>query len=377
MFLAHHGGLGGASISLLELVVGLRAKGLDCEIVLPRTGFLSQACHENSVPIRVFESDLWAHREPPSPARVVRKLFGHGWRAFQLARLLRAWKCERLVSNNLALCEGAFASRLAGIPHIAYVREFGDLDHGAFFEWGTQRSLAVLSQLSQRTIFNSQAVARYFARSVKQGTGRVVYNSVTVPEIQVEPESGGPFRCLLVGSLHPAKGQLEAVQAIAQLVQRGRPVQLDLLGPEGDRAYLAEIRALIQRQGLEHCVRLLGPRNPPECYAEMARADVLLMCSRMEAFGRVTVEAMKLGRPVIGAASGGTSELLEEGTTGMLYQPGQPHQLAEKIAQLEADREWTRQMGRQARQRTHGRFTRESYADAILTVLQEPLSSNF
>ena len=60
-------------------------------------------------------------------------------------------------------------------------------------------------------------------------------------------------------------------------------------------------------------------------------ADVLLMCSRYDAFGRVTVEAMKLGKPVIGAKSGGTTELISEGFNGLLYTSGDHMELTGKI----------------------------------------------
>ena len=55
------------------------------------------------------------------------------------------------------------------------------------------------------------------------------------------------------------------------------------------------------------------------------------MCSRAEAFGRVTVEAMKLGLPVIGAARGATPELVRDGWNGLLYAHGDANELAGKI----------------------------------------------
>ena len=63
----------------------------------------------------------------------------------------------------------------------------------------------------------------------------------------------------------------------------------------------------------------------------MVTANVVLVCSRNEAFGRVTVEGMLAGRPVVGARCAATAELIEDGVNGFLYAHGNAKDLAEKI----------------------------------------------
>ena len=63
-------------------------------------------------------------------------------------------------------------------------------------------------------------------------------------------------------------------------------------------------------------------------------ADIILVCSRNEAFGRIILEAMLLRKPVIATNSGGTPELIKDGFNGLLYEVGNYHQLAEKIEYL-------------------------------------------
>ena len=62
-----------------------------------------------------------------------------------------------------------------------------------------------------------------------------------------------------------------------------------------------------------------------------SQADVALVCSRAEAFGRITIEAMKYGLPVIASNVGGNVELIKDGETGVLYEYGSIQSMEEKI----------------------------------------------
>jgi glycosyltransferase involved in cell wall biosynthesis len=106
----------------------------------------------------------------------------------------------------------------------------------------------------------------------------------------------------------------------------------------------------------------------------MYKADVVLMCSRWEAFGRATVEAMLAGKPVIGTAnSGGTAELIQDGITGLLYKAGDHDELANKIQFLYENPQEKLKLGAAARLWATGRFTQERYAKETFTLLSEVL----
>src|SRR5690606_31172576 len=113
-----------------------------------------------------------------------------------------------------------------------------------------------------------------------------------------------PFTFASIGYFHRSKGQLEALKAIAALRMNGLHVQLLMAGSGNDR----ELNATIEDLGLQDAVELPGfISDPGSIYA---RCDALLNCSRHEALGRVTIEAMAHRIPVIGHASGGTIELI-------------------------------------------------------------------
>jgi glycosyltransferase involved in cell wall biosynthesis len=103
----------------------------------------------------------------------------------------------------------------------------------------------------------------------------------------------------------------------------------------------------------------------------MRRADVVLMCSRSEAFGRVTIEGMLAGKPVIGSRSGATPELIQDGVTGLIYEPRNYKQLAQKIEYLYANPEKTALMGQQAKEWAMATFGQARYGDDLIRLLSE------
>jgi glycosyltransferase involved in cell wall biosynthesis len=101
---------------------------------------------------------------------------------------------------------------------------------------------------------------------------------------------------------------------------------------DGNQDYLDSLKSLATERGLTENVEFLGYiSNPKEV---MAQSDLFLMCSRNEAFGRVTVEAMSVGCPVVGANSGGTKEIISSNDCGRLYEPGNTKQLADEVISL-------------------------------------------
>ncbi len=76
----------------------------------------------------------------------------------------------------------------------------------------------------------------------------------------------------------------------------------------------------------------------------MSWANTLVMGNTNEAFGRVTVEALTAGRPVVGANSGGTAELVHHGVDGLLFRPGDAADLARCLARLGANPEMLTEM---------------------------------
>ncbi|MER5302913.1 glycosyltransferase family 4 protein [Streptomyces lasiicapitis] len=105
-------------------------------------------------------------------------------------------------------------------------------------------------------------------------------------------------------------------------------------------------------------VRYVGLYDPEECRKAVARAVAVVAPSTvMETFGLVVAEAMAAGVPAVAADHGAFVELVEDGVTGLLHQPGDAASLASRIRRIAADQDRNREMGRAARRRYEQGFS--------------------
>ncbi len=139
---------------------------------------------------------------------------------------------------------------------------------------------------------------------------------------------------LMMANLAPHKGQETAIQAVRQLRDRGRDVQLWLAGADrsGDGQFETHLKALIAELGLGDRVTLLGFRQDgPEL---LTAADVVLLPSTSEGLPLTLLEAQASGTPVIAAPTAGIPEIVEDGRTGFLVPADDAQGYASRIETL-------------------------------------------
>jgi glycosyltransferase involved in cell wall biosynthesis len=127
------------------------------------------------------------------------------------------------------------------------------------------------------------------------------------------------------------------------------------------------LRELAERLGVEDLVNIHGATDDVGPY--WSAAHVGLTCSECEAFGLVTVEAMRAGLPVCGTNTGGTPEIIDPGANGLLSPAGDANALAANLMALESDENLRRRMAFRAAE-TAQRFQRDHrYGNEFATVL--------
>nr|WP_269430519.1 glycosyltransferase family 4 protein [Nitrosospira briensis] len=377
--MSHTASGGGAELALLELLQGLMAEGVECRVLVPKKGPLLAALDHLHIEWKIIGFPLWL------VARVRRLwLLGRILRtartllfAIPMARSILKWQCDVVCSNTVTIGAGALAARLARCPHVWQLHEFGYRDPNLLFDLGERRTADLMDRLSEIFIANSHAVVKDYARYINPDRMRVIYQAVTLRD-KIKSSSSNHatdkprFTCVIVGALHIAKGQDEAIRALAEVMRRGVDAELLLIGGSGRRFR----KMLVQQTGdlnLEQRVKFIGYVENPAPYIRMA--DVVLVCSRWEAFGRATVEAMLAGKPIIATAnSGGTAELINDGETGLLYEAGNHVELADKIQHLYQSPKEGARLGTAARVWAAGRFTQQRYAREVIDVLNEVLA---
>lgn len=376
-FISHSAEMYGAELALLELLKGLVELGVNCKVLVPEKGPLLAALDKLHIEWRVIDYPLWASgpRRRRISRRITRTLGTLFW-TIPIARAIVKWRCDVIYTNTAIVGAGALAAWLAHRPHIWHLHESGYCRE-RLFDLG-EYAPRLINRLSARVIAISHAVEDEYARYIYPQKLRVIYQSVTLPEISenllIQIENGQRFRCVIVGSLQASKGQDEAIIALAELVRRGVDAELLIVGT-GNKRFRNSLVQQIKYFSLEERVIFHGyAENPlPLIHA----ADVILMCSRFEAFGRVTVEAMLAGKPIIATASGGTRELIKNGKTGLLYKPGDHNELANKIQHLYENPEESAKLGTAALIWAEGRFGRVRYAKEMLDLLDNVLTRPF
>src|SRR4030095_10023516 len=211
-----------------------------------------------------------------------------------------------------------------------------------------RRVLRIIKDSSNLIFTNSNAVRKALFGETSENTILTLRYNIDIPPNALGQEERNYFarpgstKLLISGWIKESKGHEDAILAVKELVNRKRDVELILMGVASPR-YLKELQEMVRDEDLQGYVRFHEFRDNP--FPVVHEADVVLLCSKNEAFGRVTVEAMLLKKPVIGTNSGGTPELIREGYNGLLYEPGDYRQLADKIEYFIEDREKVREFG--------------------------------
>jgi colanic acid/amylovoran biosynthesis glycosyltransferase len=186
----------------------------------------------------------------------------------------------------------------------------------------------------------------------------------------------GILRVLTVGGLRWEKGYEYALQAIRELVDRGVPVQLDVIGdvPDARIGWASErdrILHTVADLGLEKHVSLPGGATAAEVSRRLAGSEVLLHASVAEGIPNVVLEAMACGVPVVTTDCGGVREAVTDGVEGFVVAPRDPEKLAAALARLWRDPELRRRMGEAGRTRVQGGFTLERQLQDFLEMYRE------
>ena len=369
-FISHTSGDEGSERSLLEAIEVLGARGVLCLVVFPNYGPLAESVRARGVPYRVIPFRWWVGRVPFW--KRIARLPLHIFDALRLSLYLARNPCDLIVTNTIAPVVGSLAALLMRLPHIWWIREFGKEDHGLNFDLGLRFSARFMGWTSDTVLVVSKAVQRKYAPYISGKKFHVLYPSAYLGFAELNMESGqrnsqaAVFRVCVVGRIQQGKAQEDAVRAIGILRNRGTHATLLLVGSWGNGAYLERIRRIAVEWGVERYIHFAGHVASP--LPLIVSCDVVAVCSRSEGFGRVTVEAMKLGKPVVGADAAGTAELIREGFNGFLYTPGDHTALAAKLGYLFEHPEVRQSVGENARSWAWQQFTADRFGEELLRV---------
>jgi glycosyltransferase involved in cell wall biosynthesis len=354
LVVSHHADIvGGGELSLLGLLEGLDRARWTPTLVVPADGPLAARARALGVPTQVVPMPTPRH---PGPA-VLRSLLA-----------LRALAREaRLVHANgvRAMCYAGLAGRLVPRPVVWHVRV---ADRDPVLD-------RLLVRLASAVVVNSRAVGRRFGTPAPRKV-RCIYNGVDLARFAPRPPSpalraalGLPPEAPVVVSV----GRFVAFKGYGHLLDAAAAVQARRPGVRwllvGDGPLRGELEARCRSLGLASLVTFAGWREDvPDL---LALGDLFVLPSLAEHFGRVLIEAMALGKPVVATAAGGVPEVVADGETGLLVPPADPEALAGAVEALLADRERAARLGVAARRRAETAFSQAGHAEAMAALFRE------
>lgn len=359
----------GADVILLELVKGLDPQEFRPIVVLPTDlpfdGALSRALREQGV--TVYQTDLAVlRRKYFKPLTFVSYLRRFVVSVVWLRRLIRSEQVDIVHSNTLAVIPGAVAAWLTQTRHVWHVLEIIVKPR---FLWRLTAGLA--ARLADVIVTASGPTYDHLCKgnSGVSAKAMVFHYGIDVAKFDAGCGGGQALRRAwgiapdeplvgMVGRVSHWKGQQYFLQVAAHVHARHPNARFALVGgtSPGQENLMDELLQEVRRLGLTDHVIIQGFRS--DIPAVLEAFDLFVSPSILpDPFPTVVLEAMAGALPVVANAQGGCLEMIDEGVTGFLVEPGNEEAMAAAIGRLIAEPELRGQMGKQARCRLEKMFS--------------------
>jgi len=258
------------------------------------------------------------------------------------------------------------AAQLAGVEHIIYRRG------SAIPVKNSILNRFLFKQVITKVIANSHETKRTLlamnARLIDENKIRVIYNGIRVEDYTPQNQNK-PDTPVIIGNL----GRLEKQKAqhlligLAEILRKQGFNFLIKIG--GDGRLREELEEKIKEKGLGNIVHLVGRIYDVPKF--MNDVDIFVLPSLWEGFGYVLAEAMALQKPVVAFNISSNAEVVEDGITGFLAEPGWLDDLSQKTAALITNKALRKELGINGRKRVMQKFDFEKSYQEVKRFLIE------
>jgi glycosyltransferase involved in cell wall biosynthesis len=382
---------GGAALSTLGLIDKLRDMGVTSSIVCHDAGSPKERQDmADAVEGRVIFTTLyWWNKKIRStmwkrPLLEARQLWRTGFTKSSTAKVIdfAQRNCIDLIhSNTILTLEGAHASRAMNVPHVWHVRELVGRCEPFQFSLEGQAWGNFVARNCDALIANSMATREKIENYVPAAILHTIPNGIDLARFTKKDVSNSDNQVVvgMVASLTSRVKNHELFIRAASEVSKDLDIEFRIYGHDpthggtnSSDGYANSMLQLIDALGLNSRLRIAGFRELPE--EIMAEIDILVHPTHQESFGRVLVEAMAAGIPVIGMLGGGAKEIVADGQTGWLIEPGDTPTMARRISELAANPTQRSVMGEAGLQRAEQLYSLDSCARRVFDVYQQVVS---
>lgn len=371
LFLNHVPAVSGAEASLLDTLGALDSGAWECLAVIPEPGPLYVGLAR--LGIRTVFMPLRRLKKTWNPFVLASCLFNVVAVARDLAGLIRSEGIDLVHANsNTAQIYGGLAAAWAGVPCVWHSRDLVEL--GPLGRW--------MCGKASRIVAISDAVKRHLGRYGSGGKVVTIRNGIdTAPFESVRKRYGKvagvkSFMIGMAGQMTPWKNHALFIQAAARIAAEVPDALFMVFGGDlfgGDGRYEADMKKLAKECGLAN--KLVFAGQQADNLGSLASLDILIHPAEKEPLGRVILEAMALGKPVIAVDACGPAEIITPGVDGFLVPPGDYEAMARNAIALWKDPWLAARVGIQARLTIRREFGIVQQAARISRVYGEVLAA--
>jgi glycosyltransferase involved in cell wall biosynthesis len=368
--------LGGANRSTIELLCELRSK-IEIVAIFPGEGKATDMLKNIGIKIYVVNFLLSAQYDDVTQERKEQIFTNNIELAINVTDTLKSENVQLIYTNSSTGDFGAFLSSVLNIPHIWHIREFSGKEH--YINFYDQELKMELLHAADQCLAVSHSVAEQF-RCKYQIEPLCLYNGLSYEHYfndvrtMIESEDG-KLHLLYAGGLNSHKGVMDVLSAARELLRNGFDHYVIHIVGDTEKLMSLVIRNYLNQYDLDDYIDIVPTIGEIMAYRKMC--GISLTCSKAEALGRVTIEAMMAGQVVIGANTCGTLELIGESEErGYLYQQGNGINLAEtilRVLRMNTTMRYKKMLFAQEYAREH--FNICDYAQIILKIIQDNIDN--
>ena len=371
LFIHGSADLYGASRVLVSIIKGIDRKKAEPIVLLPYREMLDRELEALGVkvvigPIAVLRRQFF---NPKGICLFVRNFIKS---LFLIRKIDKEYGINIIYTNTSPVLSGAIYAKIFGKLHIWHIHEI--TMKPSFFRYMMPR---IINFFSGACLTTSNATKRYvMSGGMRDSDIKVIYNGISgLKRMSAEGAHEGNVVIGMIGRFNWWKGQKVFVKAVQNVIEKGTNANFIIAGSpfKNEETYLYTLKKFVSELGLEGKIRLLDfTEDRDALYAGM---DIVVIPSTQpEPFGLVAVEAMAMGRPVIASNIGGLPEIVLNGETGILFEPGSDKELSEAIIRLVKDKRLRNEMGEAGLKRQQALFTEEHFQKEVNKIILETLA---
>jgi glycosyltransferase involved in cell wall biosynthesis len=368
MFFSHSAQFGGSERVLYELVHDLIIDHkCICTVVLPKKGPLEEALKKIGSSTLIVPYKWWTIPNKARLENFSEYITRQSIKAINKILLphLKEINPDIIWTQSMVVPWGAMIAEKLKKPHVWYITEYGFKDHGMLFIESFNNIIRDIKDGANLIYTCSRGVMSELFKQNDNDTFKTLY---CLPKINMKQtnliyfQNQSALKIGVFGFISPNKNQEDIVKALALGIQKGHSIELILVG-KISAEYKKYLDDIIHTNNISSHIHFTGELSHP--FGAMNACDVVVSCTKIEAFGRTPLEAMMLGKAVICPNVGGSTEYVIDNENGSYYTPGNPNELLVSLEKFIYNPSLLKEYGDNGQNRAKLIFNKNNFADKV------------